>query len=63
MMRESLPIVARKASEIASYLGISDSSYFRKKILANLETQKYLIPLKIGNAKAYKTEREKVRLV
>ena len=27
---------AHKVSEIAEYLGISDSTYFRKKVLSNL---------------------------
>ena len=51
---------AHKASEIAKKLGISDSSYFRNKILDNLEKQGYLVTLKIGNAKAYKTASNKV---
>lgn len=34
---------ARKASEIAEYLGISDSTYLRKRILGNLEGKGYLV--------------------
>ena len=33
---------AHKAGEVAELLGISDSSYFRKKILDNLVSQEYL---------------------
>ena len=53
---------ARKASEIANYLGISDSSYFRSKILNIFVNNGFLILEKQGNAKAYKTDSKKVLL-
>lgn len=53
----------RKISEITAFLGISDSSYFRKEILDNLENQNYLLTAKQANAKVYKTNRELVHLV
>lgn len=56
-------ISARKVSEIAAYLGISDSSYFRKNILENLAQQGYLLIEKIANAKAYRTAKSKVTIL
>lgn len=50
----------RKISDIAKYLGISDSSYLRKQILGNLENQGYLIKSKISSAIAYKTNPQSV---
>ena len=52
----------RRASEIANYLGISDSTYFRTKILDALVSSGYLTLNKQGNAKTYKTDLEKVKL-
>ncbi len=52
----------RRASEIAKYLGISDSTYFRTKILDALVSSGYLTLNKQGNAKTYKTDLEKVKL-
>lgn len=46
---------AHRVSEIAEYLGISDSTYFRKQVLANLEEQGYLEANKISRAKYFKT--------
>ncbi|WP_019002713.1 hypothetical protein [Succinimonas amylolytica] len=46
---------ARKVSEIAEYLGISDSSYFRKHVLENLANNNYLEKNKISRASYYKT--------
>lgn len=46
---------ARKVSEIAEYLGISDSTYFRKRVLDNLEENGYLEKSKISRAAFYKT--------
>jgi len=54
---------ARKASEIAAYLGLSDSSYFRQKILKNLEENGYLLKSKVSKAAFYKTNRELVQQV
>lgn len=52
---------AHKAAEIAEYLGVSDSTYFRKKVLENLEKQGYLLASKVSRASYYKTNRELVR--
>lgn len=51
---------AHKVSEIADFLGISDSSYLRKQILGNLEEQGYLEKSKIGRAVYFKTKSEMV---
>ena len=51
---------ARKASEICSHLGISDSTYFRQKVLLNLCHEGYLESSKVGRASYYKTVREAV---
>ena len=52
----------RKAGEISKYLGISDSSYFRSKILEVLVKTEFLITEKQGNAQAYKTNIKKIKL-
>lgn len=54
---------ARKASEIASHLGIRDSTYFRKNMLENLVSQGYLKVGKVSNAQVYKTNARLVRKV
>ena len=46
---------AHKVSEIAEYLGISDSTYLRKQVLGNLEKQGYLESSKISRATYFKT--------
>ena len=53
---------AKTASEITAYLGISDSTYFRNKVLKNLEENGYLVSDKSGRAKYYRTNRESVSL-
>ena len=53
---------ARKASKIAQYLEISDSSYFRKKVLDNLVKYQYLEKDKISRSNYFKTNRNMVRL-
>ena len=53
---------AHKSSEIAEYLGISDSSHLRKHVLENLEKQGYLIASKVSRAKFYKTNPEMVEM-
>ena len=53
---------AHKASEIAEYLGISDSTYFRKKVLNNLEKHGYLEKSKVSRAAYYKTNPDMVRI-
>ncbi len=54
---------ARKISEIAEYLKLSNSSYLRDIILGNLEKQNYLEEVKLGRAKGYRTSKEFVRLM
>lgn len=54
---------ARKAAEIASYLGLSDSTYLREKILGNLLSQGYIEKSKEGRAVYYKTNRKMVKLL
>ena len=51
-----------KASEIAEYLGISDSSYFRKKILDNLEKNGYLLKSRKSRTYFYRTNPEMVQV-
>ena len=51
---------AHKVSEIAEYLGISDSTYLRKQVLGNLEMQGYLEKSKIARAMYFKTNRDVV---
>lgn len=53
---------AHKASEIAEFLGISDSSYLRKQVLENLVTKGYLEKSKISRATFYKTVSDMVTL-
>lgn len=52
---------AHKSSEIASFLRLSDSSYFRKKILQNLVEQNYLEEEKKSGVLYFKTNTELVR--
>ncbi len=51
---------AHKVSEIAEYLGISDSTYLRKQVLGNLEAQGYLEASKLSRATYYKTNPDMV---
>jgi predicted HTH transcriptional regulator len=53
---------ARKASEIAAHLGISDSTHLRKDILGNLVENGYLRASKMGGAQFFETVRAMVRL-
>ena len=53
---------AHKVSEIAEYLGISDSTYFRKQVLGNLESQGYLEVSKIARAMYFKTNPNMVQI-
>ena len=50
----------RKVAEIATHLGISDSTYLRKQILGNLEKNGYLIKNKISRSSYYLTNPEMV---
>ena len=52
---------AHKVSEIAEYLGMSDSTYLRKQVLENLEKNGYLEKSRGGRALFYKTKQEMVR--
>ena len=53
---------AHKVSDIAEYLGISDSTYLRKQVLGNLEEQGYLEKSKASRAAYYKTNWDMVRV-
>ena len=53
---------ARKVSEIAQHLGISDSTYFRAKVLNNLEKHGYLEKSKISRVAFYKTNRDMLNI-
>lgn len=53
---------AHKVSEIAEYLGISNSTYLRKQVLGNLLEQGYLEMDKISRAMYFKTNRDMVTL-
>lgn len=53
---------ARKAAEIAEYLELSDSSYFRKKVLENLVKHGYLEKDKVAGTNYYKANRDMVGL-
>lgn len=53
---------AHKVSEIVEYLGVSDSTYFRKQVLGNLEVNGYLEKSKVSRSMYYKTNPDMVRL-
>ena len=53
---------ARKAAEIADYLELSDSTYFRKKVLSNLVEHNYLEKDKVTGTNYYKTNRDMVSI-
>lgn len=53
---------AHKVSEIAEYLGISDSTYLRKQVLGNLKKQGYLESSKISRATYFKTNQGMVTI-
>lgn len=50
----------RKSSEIASFLGLSDSSYFRKSVLEKLVAQGYLLKSRLSGAAVYATDKSSV---
>lgn len=52
----------RTVSQIASFLGIAPSSYFRKGVLGELLSKGLLLPFKQGNAVAYTASKELVKL-
>lgn len=51
---------AHKVSEIAEFLGISNSTYLRKQVLGNLEKNGYLEKNKISGAMFYKTRADMI---
>lgn len=53
--------LARKSADIAAYLGIADSTYFRQKVLEHLAETGYLEKSKAGRTVYYKTNRNLVR--
>lgn len=54
---------SRKAAEIAEYLGISDSSYLRKKVIGNLVENGYLEKNKVSRSAFYRTSRDAVEKI
>ena len=50
----------RNTAEIAEYLGVSNSSYLRKKVLENLVSNGLLKENKISRVKYYQTDRSNV---
>ena len=50
------------AKEIADFLEISDSTYFRNTILKRLVNANYLVSMKVGNSLMYKTNVDEVKL-
>lgn len=54
---------AHKVAEIAEYLGVSNSTYLRKKVLGNLEENGYLEKSKVSRSIYYKTVADMVTLV
>lgn len=53
---------SHNAKEIANFLGISDSTYFRNTILKRLVNANYLVSMKVGNSLKYKTNIDEVKL-
>lgn len=54
---------AHKVSEIANHLGISNSTYLRRRILENLEINGYLEKNTVGRTVFYKTIRDMVTVL
>jgi len=52
----------KSISEITNHLSLSNSTFFRKKIIDRLVNQKFLTPIDEGNKKTYITNIEKVFL-
>lgn len=50
----------KKAGEIANFLELSDSTYFRNVILLNFVNENYLLRITEGKTAFYKTNKEKV---
>lgn len=54
---------AKTIREISTHLKLSNSSFFRDKIIKNLVDQNFLIEKDIKNAKAYLCNRELVKII
>ena len=54
---------ARKASEIAAHLGVSDSTYLRKKVLENLVVNGYLEKETVAGTNYYRTAADSVTVL
>ncbi len=52
----------RTVNQITTYLNVSNSTYFRTKILDELVDKKYLLLSKEGNVSKYLTNREMIRI-
>ncbi len=52
----------KSIKEITAQLGISNSTFFRKKVIANLVKQSFLIPKEIGNYQAYMANHQKIEM-
>ena len=53
---------ARKVADIAAYLGVSDSTYLRKKVLENLVEHQYLEKSKVSRATYFKTNPDRINI-
>lgn len=51
---------AHSAAEIATHLGLSNSSYLRKTVLENLVSQGFLLETKLARKKVYRTNPQQV---
>lgn len=50
----------KSIKEITNHLGISDSTFFRKNVIANLLSQSFLTKKELGNRQVYLTNHDKV---
>lgn len=53
---------ARRVADIATYLGVSNSTYLRKTVLENLANNQYLEKSKVGRSIYYKTNPKMVNI-
>ncbi len=53
---------SHSTKEISEYLNISNSTYLRKQVIANLVNQSFLLESKKGNKVVYSTNKDKVSL-
>ena len=54
---------SRRAAEIADFLGLSNSTYLRQNILANLVSQGYLEQVKVSRTTYYRTNHDMVKQI